>query len=173
LHPAAQRPAFPRGAARRALLGAYWCPINWHYKADEAGWILRDSGAKVLVTDDALRAQAAAGIPPDLPVVKDWKQFLDGQVPWQVEARRPGTLMPYTSGTTGRAKGVRRLPQTPEQLAQLQQGMRQVLGIETGMRALHPAPLYHSAPSSYACRPPCTASSWCWRSASTPSARSP
>ena len=143
-------PAFLEAQLAARLLGAYWCPINWHYKADEAGWILRDSGAKVLVTDDALRAQAAAGIPPDLPVVNDWKQFLDGQVPWKAEERRPGTLMPYTSGTTGRAKGIRRLPQTPEQLAQLQQGMRQVLGIEPGMRALHPAPLYHSAPSSYA-----------------------
>ena len=143
-------PAFLEAQLAARLLGAYWCPINWHYKADEAGWILRDSGAKVLVTDDALRAQAAAGIPPDLPVGNDWKQFLDGQVPWKAEERRPGTLMPYTSGTTGRAKGVRRLPQTPEQLAQLQQGMRQVLGIEPGMRALHPAPLYHSAPSSYA-----------------------
>jgi len=143
-------PAFLEAQLAARLLGAYWCPINWHYKADEAGWILRDSGAKVLVTDDALRAQAGAGIPPDLPVVDDWKRFLDGQVPWEVEERRPGTLMPYTSGTTGRAKGVRRLPQTPEQLAQLQQGMRQVLGIEPGMRALHPAPLYHSAPSSYA-----------------------
>ena len=143
-------PAFLEAQLAARLLGAYWCPINWHYKADEAGWILRDSGAKVLVTDDALRAQAGAGIPPGLPVVNDWKQFLDGQVPWKAEERRPGTLMPYTSGTTGRAKGVRRLPQTPEQLAQLQQGMRQVLGIEPGMRALHPAPLYHSAPSSYA-----------------------
>jgi long-chain acyl-CoA synthetase len=143
-------PAFLEAQLAARLLGAYWCPINWHYKADEAGWILRDSGAKVLVTDDALRAQAGAGIPPGLPVVKDLKQFLDGQVPWKAEERRPGTLMPYTSGTTGRAKGIRRLPQTPEQLAQLQQGMRQVLGIEPGMRALHPAPLYHSAPSSYA-----------------------
>ena len=143
-------PAFLEAQLAARLLGAYWCPINWHYKADEAGWILRDSGAKVLVTDDALRAQAGAGIPPGLPVVNDWKQFLDGQVPWKAEERRPGTLMPYTSGTTGRAKGIRRLPQTPEQLAQLQQGMRQVLGIEPGMRALHPAPLYHSAPSSYA-----------------------
>ena len=143
-------PAFLEAQLAARLLGAYWCPINWHYKADEAGWILRDSGAKVLVTDDALRAQAGAGIPPGLPVVNDWKQFLDGQVPWKAEERRPGTLMPYTSGTTGRAKGISRLPQTPEQLAQLQQGMRQVLGIEPGMRALHPAPLYHSAPSSYA-----------------------
>jgi long-chain acyl-CoA synthetase len=143
-------PAFLEAQLAARLLGAYWCPINWHYKADEAGWILRDSGAKVLVTDDALRAQAAAGIPPDLPVVADWVRFIQEEELWNGEARQPGTLMPYTSGTTGRAKGVRRLPQTPEQLAQLQQGMRQVLGIEPGMRALHPAPLYHSAPSSYA-----------------------
>jgi long-chain acyl-CoA synthetase len=143
-------PAFLEAQLAARLLGVYWCPINWHYKADEAGWILRDSGAKVLVTDDALRAQAGAGIPPDLPVVADWVRFIQEEELWNEEARRPGTLMPYTSGTTGRAKGVRRLPQTPEQLAQLQQGMRQVLGIEPGMRALHPAPLYHSAPSSYA-----------------------
>jgi len=143
-------PAFLEAQLAARLLGAYWCPINWHYKADEAGWILRDSGAKVLVTDDALRAQAAAGIPPDLSVVADWARFAQKEELWNGEARGPGTLMPYTSGTTGRAKGVRRLPQTPDQLAQLQQGMRQVLGIEPGMRALHPAPLYHSAPSSYA-----------------------
>ena len=98
----------------------------------------------------SLRAQAASGIPPDLPVVADWGQLIQREAPWRGELRRPGTLMPYTSGTTGRAKGVRRLPQTPEQLALLQQGFAQVLGIGPGMRALHPAPLYHSAPSSYA-----------------------
>jgi long-chain acyl-CoA synthetase len=143
-------PAFLEAQLAARLLGAYWCPINWHYKADEAGWILRDSGAKVLVTDEALRAQAAPGIPPGLPVVADWGRFVKGEVPWNGPARSPGTLMPYTSGTTGRAKGVRRLPQTPEQMARLQQGFAQVLGIQAGMRALHPAPLYHSAPSSYA-----------------------
>jgi long-chain acyl-CoA synthetase len=143
-------PAFLEAMLATRLLGAYWCPINWHYKADEAGWILRDSGAKVLVTDDALRAQAAAGIPPDLPVVADWAHFVEGEAPWNGQPSGPGTLMPYTSGTTGRAKGVRRVPQTPEQVAKLQQGFAQVLGIQPGMRALHPAPLYHSAPSSYA-----------------------
>jgi long-chain acyl-CoA synthetase len=143
-------PAFLEAQLAARLLGAYWCPINWHYKADEAGWILRDSGAKALVTDDALRAQAAAGIPPDLPVVSDWDRFVQGEAPWNGQPRGPGTLMPYTSGTTGRAKGVRRFPQTPEQVAKLQQGFAQVLGIQPGMRALHPAPLYHSAPSSYA-----------------------
>ena len=143
-------PAFLEAQLAARLLGAYWCPINWHYKADEAGWILRDSGAKALITDNALRAQAAAGIPPDLPVVPDWGRFVQGEAPWNGQPRSPGALMPYTSGTTGRAKGVRRLPQTPEQMALLQQGFAQVLGIQPGMRALHPAPLYHSAPSSYA-----------------------
>ena len=143
-------PAFLEAQLAARLLGAYWCPINWHYKADEAGWILRDSGGRVLVTDASLREQTAAGIPPDLPVVADWAHFIQGESVWNGAPRSPGTLMPYTSGTTGRAKGVRRVPQTPEQLAQLQQGMRQVLGIQPGMRALHPAPLYHSAPSSYA-----------------------
>jgi long-chain acyl-CoA synthetase len=143
-------PAFLEVKLAARLLGAYWCPINWHYRADEAGWILRDSGAKALITDPALRAQAATGIPPDFPVVDDWTRFAAAQARWEGAPRSPGTLMPYTSGTTGRAKGVRRLPQTPEQVAQLQQGLAQVLGIQPGMRALHPAPLYHSAPSSYA-----------------------
>jgi len=142
-------PAFIEAQLAARLLGAYWCPINWHYKADEAGWILRDSGAKALISDPALRTQTATGIPSELPVVDDWTGFVGEQVAWAGEPRSPGTLMPYTSGTTGRAKGVRRLPQTPEQVAQLQQGVAQVLGIQPGMRALHPAPLYHSAPSSY------------------------
>ncbi|HJY79340.1 MAG TPA: AMP-binding protein [Burkholderiales bacterium] len=143
-------PAFLEVKLATRLLGAYWCPINWHYKAEEAGWILRDSGASVLVTDPALRMQTAAGIPPGLPVVDDWSGFVEREAPWTGEARAPGAIMPYTSGTTGRAKGVRRFPQTPEQTARLQRGFAQVLGIQPGMRALHPAPLYHSAPSGYA-----------------------
>src|SRR4249920_194328 len=54
-------------AARR--LGAYPCPINWHYKRDEAGWILTDSGAKVLVVAADLLAQVESAIPPGVAVV--------------------------------------------------------------------------------------------------------
>jgi long-chain acyl-CoA synthetase len=142
-------PAFVEAMLAARLLGAYYCPINWHYKAEEAGWILRDSDAKVLITDPALRPQIDAGIPAGVTVVEDWKQF-QSQPRWDGAARTPGALMPYTSGTTGRAKGVRRLPQSPEQVALLQENVSRVLGIEPGMRALHPAPLYHSAPSGYA-----------------------
>jgi long-chain acyl-CoA synthetase len=144
------QPAFIEAIFAARLLGAYYCPINWHYKAEEAGWMLRDSGAKVLVIDPALRAQIEGGIPPGVSLVDDWARLTEGQSIWNGATRTPGTLMPYTSGTTGRAKGVRRLPQSPEQTALLQEGLARVLGIESGMRALHPAPLYHSAPSSYA-----------------------
>jgi long-chain acyl-CoA synthetase len=144
------QPAYLEAIFAARLLGAYYCLINWHYKADEAGWILRDSGAKVLVTDPGLRSQVRAGLPAEVRVIDDWSRWRDGFAEWEGAARPPGSFMPYTSGTTGRAKGVRRLPQTAQQMALLRECFAQALGIETGMRALLPAPLYHSGPSSYA-----------------------
>jgi long-chain acyl-CoA synthetase len=147
-------PAFVEALLAARLLGAYYCPINWHYKAEEAGWILQDSGAKVLITDALLRSQIEAGIPPQVTTVEDWPAFTNAQSAWNGAARTPGALMPYTSGTTGRAKGVRRLAPPQEHAAAFaalaQETLAKVLGVEAGMRALHPAPLYHSAPSSYA-----------------------
>jgi long-chain acyl-CoA synthetase len=144
------QPTFVQAMLSVRALGAYYCPINWHYKAEEAGWILRDSGAKALVTDPELRSQIRAGLPSELAIIDDWQRWHAGFAEWAGEERSPGALMPYTSGTTGRAKGVRRLSQTPAEMALMQQALREVLGIEPGMRALLPAPLYHSAPSGYA-----------------------
>jgi long-chain acyl-CoA synthetase len=145
------QPAFLEAMFGARMLGAYSCPINWHYRSDEAGWILRDSGAKVLVTDAALRAQIEGGIPANVALVTDhsWQQ-----PPWSGEPRRPRMAMPYTSGTTGRAKGVRRLSPPPAEAAAMEalyrEGFKHVHGIEPGMRALLSAPLYHSAPTGYA-----------------------
>ena len=44
-------------------LGVYAVPINWHFTPEEAGYILADSGAKVLVAHSDLLAQIASGIP--------------------------------------------------------------------------------------------------------------
>jgi long-chain acyl-CoA synthetase len=148
-------PAFLESMRAARMLGAFYCTINWHYRSEEAGWILRDSGAKALVIDPALHAQIAQGVPAGLPIVytSDWERWRGAQPAWQGAERRPGTLMPYTSGTTGRAKGVRRLAppaaQAQAATALLQQNVAQVLGIEPGMRAILPAPLYHSAPAGY------------------------
>jgi len=144
------QPAFLEAMLGARMLGAYSCPINWHYLADEAGWILRDSGAKVLVTDEALRRQIEGGIPESVTVITD-RAWSDA--PWPEAPRAPRMSMPYTSGTTGRAKGVRRLPPRAEEAPRIEalyrEGMRRVHGIEPGMRALLSAPLYHSAPNGY------------------------
>src|ERR1700675_22516 len=50
-------------------LGAFAVPINWHFKADEIGYVLADSGAKVLVAHaDLLRAVRGA-IPPGVSLL--------------------------------------------------------------------------------------------------------
>src|SRR3954469_4539899 len=53
--------------ARQA--GCYSCPINWHYKADEAGYILRDCGAKALIVHADLLHQIEHGVPDGVHVV--------------------------------------------------------------------------------------------------------
>src|SRR5229473_4804438 len=44
-------------------LGAYAVPINWHFTPEEAGYILGDCAAKVLVAHTDLLTQIAPGIP--------------------------------------------------------------------------------------------------------------
>jgi long-chain acyl-CoA synthetase len=131
-------------ACRR--LGAYWCPINWHFKADEARHILEDSRAKLLIAEPGLYAGER--------VICDWPALRARHAPWQGPARAPRLGMFYTSGTTGRPKGVRRLPPSPADAPRLAElaarAWRIALGFEPGARALLSAPLYHSAPNSYA-----------------------
>jgi long-chain acyl-CoA synthetase len=135
-------------ACRR--IGAYSCPINWHYKADEAGHILRDSGARVLVVDPLLLEQIRPGVPEGVSIVKTWEAWREQHPPWNGAPRTPRGNMPYTSGTTGRPKGVRRVPANEEQRRLAAELYRVALGVEPGMRAMVSAPLYHSAPNLYA-----------------------
>ena len=135
------------------LLGAYHCPVNWHFKADEAGFILRDSGARLLVTDSELLAQIDGAVPEGVRIVgveQRWQEWRDAQPAWRGTPRTPRGNMPYTSGTTGRPKGVRRKPATEAQRALAMALYRTALGIEPGTRAMVSAPLYHSAPNLYA-----------------------
>ncbi|MDA8107913.1 MAG: AMP-binding protein [Betaproteobacteria bacterium] len=172
-------PAFLVAAFAASRLGAYHCPVNWHFKAEEARWIFADSGAKALVVHADLLPQIegvvpagveqivvapqaatrrAYGVPPERVRVpagsREWSAWLAAQPRWAGEPRTPRWNMPYTSGTTGRPKGVRRLPPRREEAARVAELAREArykgFGIETGMRALLPGPLYHSAPNLYA-----------------------
>jgi long-chain acyl-CoA synthetase len=141
------------------MLGAYWCPINWHFKRDEVQHILSDSGARLLVVDEALWLPIADAAPAGLRVVLSapgqagaghWESLRDAASPDSAPAVTPRSAMLYTSGTTGRPKGIRRQPATPEQAASALQRLRLAIGCEPGMRALLSAPMYHSAPNSFA-----------------------
>ena len=151
-------PAFLEALFGARRLGAYTCPVNWHFKAEEAGWILRDSGAKVLVVQPDLAPQIAGAVPPGVAVVEagdeSWRAWLASHPPHAGPERPARYSMPYTSGTTGRPKGIRRLAPSPadaeRSAAATAESIRVVYGLEPGARALLPAPVYHSAPNMYA-----------------------
>jgi carnitine-CoA ligase len=95
-------PDFPLLWLGLARLGAVMVPLNVNYRTHDAGHVLTDSGAKLLVTTDAY-AEPAAGL--GVPV-----HYLGDRVPEAevtLDRARPEDLLniQYTSGTTGLPKG--------------------------------------------------------------------
>jgi long-chain acyl-CoA synthetase len=144
------------------IAGTYYCPLNWHFTPSELGFILNDCGARVVIGQGDLLDAAADVLPDGATVLRagagtafvDYEAWLTAQFAYDGPAVSPRGLMGYTSGTTGRPKGVARVPvpldELPAQQAALRELVRAVYGIEDGCRTLLPAPLYHSAPASIA-----------------------
>src|ERR1044072_2643035 len=62
-------PAFLESMLIARTAGCYSCPINWHYKADEAGYILRDCSAKALIVHADLLRQIEGGVPDGVAAI--------------------------------------------------------------------------------------------------------
>ncbi|MEY9456579.1 acyl-CoA synthetase (AMP-forming)/AMP-acid ligase II [Bradyrhizobium ottawaense] len=91
-------------------LGAVFLPINFRLSRDEVGYITGNAGARLLIVDEELAANAAG---TGIVVLDDAAQqsmtHLAGDVPpAPMHGRAPSDLMRlmYTSGTTDRPKGV-------------------------------------------------------------------
>jgi len=104
-------------ATRRS--GLRVTPVNWHLKADEIAYILNDCEARALIAEtkfDTIREAVAQapGIGPKLSVggqadgFEDYDSALDGVDGTDLDDPAMGSQMLYTSGTTGRPKGVHR-----------------------------------------------------------------
>jgi long-chain acyl-CoA synthetase len=142
--------------------GFYMVPINYHLVADEIAYILRDSGAKALVAHErfapavaAAREQAGLDTPHALAIgtiagFSSYTACRDAAPTSSPPDRTVGEVMNYTSGTTGRPKGVRRpLPGiSPEDAGIGLTGILFLFGIQPDGHAVHLvcSPLYHTAP---------------------------
>ena len=143
--------------------GLFFTPVNWHLQRDEVAYIVDNSDAKVLVAHARfadIAAEAARGVPRlvrSLSVGGEIPGFaaLEEEVaaaPADLGLDDPleGSVMLYSSGTTGRPKGVRRpltgRPAGDTLVALLSTGLLHLFGITEDDRYLTPAPLYHAAP---------------------------
>lgn len=141
-------------AAQRA--GLYFVPVSSKLMADELAYILSDCGAKLLFASVGLAevAQAAcdaAALPPPLltgAVAGGFEAERDGFSADPIADEASGTYMVYSSGTTGRPKGVKPpLPLGPvDGDTRMAITARTQYGVDADSVYLSPAPLYHAAP---------------------------
>ena len=148
--------------------GLYYTAINSHLQPDELAYILDNSASTLVVTSAKLLdvAKQALAHAPRLTLclvvdggpgcagqvgactIRDYNEAIAGQPGTPVADEALGTSMLYSSGTTGRPKGILRpLPENPpsEPIA-LFHFLAKLWQCEEGMVYLSPAPLYHSAP---------------------------
>jgi long-chain acyl-CoA synthetase len=140
--------------------GLYITAVNWHLAAEEAAYILRDSGARVVIASFGVRKLAELLL--DLvPEVQRWYSFggaITGYLSYGelLAATEPrltdqprGSEMLYSSGTTGRPKGIKPhlLPTQVDQPGDPLVGLlAHAFKISSEDIYLSPAPIYHTAP---------------------------
>ena len=147
--------------AQRA--GLYYTAISSRLSAEEAAYIVNDCGAKLFITSDYKRELAER----ILPLIPNVKKYLimggdcDGYQSYENETEAmptdpipdecEGADMLYSSGTTGKPKGVK-----PVEIGNpigsddnLYNVLRGLYGFDDTVIYLSPAPLYHAAPLRY------------------------
>src|SRR3954454_2156999 len=62
-------PVFLEASLGTVVLGASPVPINWHWHAQEVGYLLRDCGAKALVVHDDLLPPIPGAAPDDVEFI--------------------------------------------------------------------------------------------------------
>ncbi|HTK66693.1 MAG TPA: acyl-CoA synthetase [Pseudonocardia sp.] len=147
-------------AAQRS--GLYLTMINTHLSADEARYVVADCGAEALVVSDrypelagalleggpAVRARLVVG--GGSPGYEEYGAALEAVAPGPLEDECEGDVMLYSSGTTGRPKGIKR----PMSLGPPGSDFRlrdliTSLGFRRDTVYLSPAPLHHAAPIGF------------------------
>jgi long-chain acyl-CoA synthetase len=164
--------ALPNGAEMLEMYlaamqaGWYITPLNTHLTPAEIAYVLGDARVEAFVAhervaDKAQEAARRAGLAPascwaagTIPGFGDYAALKASQPAARPEARRGGQLLQYTSGTTGRPKGIRRKlePIDPDVQAHAYSAQLARFDITPGGDGVHlcGSPMYHLAALSYA-----------------------
>ncbi len=143
--------------------GLYVTTINSYLSVDEVGYILDDAGARVLVTttDKLETARSALDLAPRVELAmligghdarfESYEEVLTGVSPAPLAEEPAGEMMLYSSGTTGRPKGIKRplSGRTISEGLMIGSMLGGLFGVDTESVYLSPAPLYHSAPIGF------------------------
>lgn len=146
-------------AAQRA--GLYYTAISRYLTKDEIGYIVQNCGAKVVITSaqgsetmksllsDAPGAPLYYMVDPPITGFRSWEQETAAQPTTPIADEVAGYDMLYSSGTTGRPKGIKRefegnAIDVPSPFLRLL--CEKMCGMNAESIYLSPAPLYHAAP---------------------------
>jgi acyl-CoA synthetase (AMP-forming)/AMP-acid ligase II len=149
-------------AAQRS--GLYFTAVNFHFNADEVAYILDNCDAHAIVVSASL-GQVVHDLVDAMPKAVEIRLAVGGAVAGYehydeaisahparpLEEEVEGIAMLYSSGTTGRPKGIkyvldkRSIGNPPPSFA----GFGATYSIDEGSVYLSPAPLYHSAPLQF------------------------
>ncbi|PXA82859.1 acyl-CoA synthetase [Nostoc sp. 3335mG] len=148
-------------AAQRA--GIVMVPVSTRLKPEEIAYIVNDSGTRLVLASSAETARGLDAIRQTMPGLTaiatigavdglpEWGALCAAQPASPVADEQVGGRMTYSSGTTGRPKGIRYAPESgspiqPNVGAQL---FGKLYGLGEDTVYLSPAPLYHSAPLGF------------------------